>query len=501
MDSLTLDTSKRIRLGIWGLGRGMSFYRSCEALGIDVVAGCDYNAHMRERLLQSCPDAFATADADKFLAHDMDAVLLATYSTEHADDAIRAMEAGKHVLSEVTSFHTMAQGVRLVEAVEKSGLVYNLSENYPFTKENMFLAEQYRKGLFGELQYAEFEYVHNCLQLAYCYIDRTPIQPGNTVHFWRSWIHFHYYNTHSLGPLMHITGLRPTRVVAFPAQNGVPGFLDPQYQGVAPSLVSMSNGAVFRNLMGATSNDTHAKRLWGTRGAAESVGNGLHLRLGGGLGDGGKLKLNVEPQWPEGFGELAEKTGHGGGDFWVLYFFARQIRDGTPGPFDIYAAADCTSTGVLAYRSAMEGGKPYDVPNFRDVSQRDLWRDDHFAQERYDVAAGCFPPDADPEITQAFSPTMSQLVLEANTYRAICDWTTVLHVTEETQQQTLREARDNFLGRLPEVQKLYRQARTIVDAYPASDGARVLSEMLELGGEGSVALGQFPEWSALDASQ
>ena len=43
--------NKRVRLGIWGLGRGMSFFHLCEALGLDVVAGCDYNRHMREEFL------------------------------------------------------------------------------------------------------------------------------------------------------------------------------------------------------------------------------------------------------------------------------------------------------------------------------------------------------------------------------------------------------------------------------------------------------------------
>ena len=499
MPEFTLDTSKRVRLGIWGLGRGMSFYRTCEALGIDVVAGCDYNEHMRVGFLKQCPDAFATDDADAFLAHDMDAVLLATYSTEHADDAIRVLAAGKHVLSEVTSFHTMAQGVRLVETAEQSGLVYQLAENYPFTKENMFLADQYRRGLFGELQYAEFEYVHNCLELAYSYIDGVPIKPGHAVHYWRSWIHFHYYNTHSLGPIMNITGLRPTRVVALPGENGVPGFLDAQYQGIASSLVHMSNGGLFRNLMGATPNDTHAKRLWGTRGAAENVGHGLHLRLGGGLGLGAALKQRVDPSWPQGFAELAEKMGHGGGDFWVLYFFAREIRDGTPGPFDLYTAADCTSTGILAYRSACEAGTPYDVPDFRDKAQREPWRDDHFAQTRYDVTGGCFPTDADPAIVDTFAATMHGILGYANACRGLTDWTTVLDVAGDDQKQKLQEVRTQFIEKLPEIQRVYAQARTIVDAYPASDGARVLREMLELGGEADVAAGTFPAWDAFGA--
>ena len=78
------------------------------------------------------------------------------------------------------------------------------------------LARKWRDGLFGDLMYAEYEYVHECRSLVYTYIDRLPVQPGYTLHNWRSWLNFHYYNTHSLGPVMHITGTRPTRVVALP---------------------------------------------------------------------------------------------------------------------------------------------------------------------------------------------------------------------------------------------------------------------------------------------
>ena len=275
----------------------MFFYKTCAALNFDVVAGCDYNAVMRDRFLKANSDAFVTDNDEEFLAYDFDAVLLATYCPAHADNAIRCLKAGKHVLSEVISFHTMAEGVRLVEAVEKSGLVYNLSENFPFTKANMYLADKWQQGLFGDLMYAEYEYVHECRSIVYTYIDGLPVEPGWTVHNWRSWLHFHYYNTLSLGPMMIITGLRPTQVTALPAEQRLAGYLmDPlnSMGGVASSLINMSNGSVVRSLMGATTSDSHCQRIWVTRGAAK-IDGGLYLRLGGA---GQAPMLLVEPQWP-----------------------------------------------------------------------------------------------------------------------------------------------------------------------------------------------------------
>ena len=211
------DTDRRIRLGIWGLGRGQSFIRSAQFLNIDVVAGCDINPEMRASFARNVPGAFVTADEDEFLAQDIDAVLVATYFPSHAAHAIKALDRGKHVMCEVTSFRSPAEGVRLVEAVERSGKVYNLLENYPFTKENMYLKQLWDEGFFGEFIYGEYEYVHCCRQLSYGYNFRVDgkqllVEPGWVVHNWRAGLSTHLYNTHSLGPLMHITGLRPVMV-------------------------------------------------------------------------------------------------------------------------------------------------------------------------------------------------------------------------------------------------------------------------------------------------
>ena len=469
------NTNKRIKVGLWGLGRGMNFYEACAALNMDVVAGCDYNAHMRKRFLESNPGAFATDDAAAFLAADFDAVVLATFCPAHADDAIRCLQAGKHVLSEVTAFHTMAEGVRLVEAVEASGLVYNLAENYPFTAEQMFVARKWKEGLFGDLMYAEGEYVHEIRSLAHTYIDGKPIEPGDRLHSWRSWLDFHYYCTHSLGPIMHITGARPTRVVSLPGLNGLSGTLPNRHLGmgtVAPSLITMSNGAVARNLMGAMTNDTHVFRYWGTNGSAE-IGDGLSLRLGS---SGGSPKLKVDADWGE-LTPLAEKMGHGGGDFFVLYYFARQLLFGETAPFDIYSAADVTIPGILAYRSAQENGKAYDVPDFRHKAERRKWRNDNQACPRYDVEHGCFPKRADKRLTRGFNTIMKDLFHHTAVYRAYADWSRVSESVKEQKQ--LVEVADALIEAYPGMRRNLRKARRLADAYPRSDGARMLRAMLE----------------------
>ena len=467
----------------------MSFFSTCKFLNIDVVAGCDYNEHMRVNFLKHNPGAFVTADAEEFLKQDFDAVLLATFCPSHANDAIQCLQAGKHVLSEVTSFFSMAEGVKLVEEVEKQKLVYNLAENYPFSAANMWLASRWKEGLFGEMIYAEYEYVHECRMLCYTYIDGIPVKPGHNVHNWRSWFNFHYYCTHSLGPVMVITGTRPTMVETFPCKQHIAGYL-PVGKGDAngtmtPSLIQMNNGGVVRNLMGAATNDGHSQRIWGTLGAYEIGHDGVKLRLGA---SGGSPMMNVNPQW-EGLGELAAQTGHGGGDFWTLYYFAREIFTGEKGPFDIYGGCDVTIPGIQALRSSLEGGKPMEVPDFRNKADRDRYRSDDWQLERYDVKRGVFGGATLNDKAANFSSTMKDIVIYAPMYRAYADWKKVQ--SSMTRPEEFLPVAKRLLENHDKLVATYKDARAIVDAYPDSDGARVLGEMLEVGEEKKVLAAGF----------
>ena len=474
-------TNKRIRLGIWGLGRGSSFVKAAKELNIDVVAGCDFNPLMRDEFAKNCPDAFVTSDDKEFLAYkDMDAVLIATFFAGHAEHTIRALEAGFHVMCEVTSFFTPAEGVRVVEAVEKSGKIYHLLENYPFTKESMYLADLWKKGFFGEFMYGEFHYLHDCRSLCYGYNmpGCPPVEPGYQAHHWRSWLNFHYYNTHSLGPVMKITGLRPEKITAFPNAVPLPGYLDDGAMGKAcASLIQMSNGGVFRNLTGATTGDNHmGKRLWGTRASAESERHGLYLRIGAG---GHTPQVAVEPQWPE-LGELADSCGHGGGDFWELYYFAREVLTGEPGPWGIYAACDVTLAGIMAVRSSQNGGIPVEIPDFRNKEVREKYRNDNFAQEHFDPAA-IFPADCDKTLAGRFNSVMLKLIRNAQILRAAFDGSVIWNeLRDDAARLAVLKSVTQAEGLLPEFFSAREEAEELLAAYPESLAAKPLGEMLAL---------------------
>lgn len=482
---LPFGTDRKIRLGIWGLGRGLNFIHSARALNIEIVAGCDITPMMRQNFASIAPDAYVTDNEDDFLAQDFDAVLIATFFRDHARHTIKALEAGKHVMCEVTSFFTPAEGVAVVEAVEKSGKVYNLLENYPFSRENLFLRQLWQEGLFGDFMYAEYDYVHECRALSYAWNVNggVPVEPGWTVHNWRSLLNYHYYNTHSLGPVMAITGTRPVSVTATPCDVTLDGFLEGVRKGTAcPSLIKMDNGGVVRNLMGSTTGDFHTSgRIWGTRASADKMGP-LKIRIGG---SGFGMQLNVNPEWPE-MKELANQAGHGGGDFWELYYFARQILTGQPAPWDIYSAADVTLTGIMAAISCQNNGEPIPIPDFRKPDVRDQFRHDHRVVWPTDVdTQNLFPEGHDTAITGHFSSVMtafypcqgmSGLPLVREAFDGIRLYP---HLADANGRLQVISAVNKLLRDLPSLQQNVAKAQRIADAYPNTIPGKTIRRLLD----------------------
>lgn len=134
---LSANEEKRvIRLGVLGLSRGRTFAKDSFEIGIKLVAVCDRNEKKLNSFKDDHPDVAIYDDYDQFLEHDMDAVVVANYFHQHAPYAIKALRAGKHVMSETAACKTIQEGVELCREVEKSGKIYMFAENYPFFSTN-----------------------------------------------------------------------------------------------------------------------------------------------------------------------------------------------------------------------------------------------------------------------------------------------------------------------------------------------------------------------------
>ena len=140
---------RKCRIGVVGIGRGSMMWNYCkDADNAELVAICD----KWEQGLENVKKELGTGgisyytDYDEFLKHDMDAVMLANYATEHAPFAIKAMEAGKSVISEVLPCQTMAEAVALIECTVRTGKTYCYAENYCFMGAPREIRKKYKEG-------------------------------------------------------------------------------------------------------------------------------------------------------------------------------------------------------------------------------------------------------------------------------------------------------------------------------------------------------------------
>ena len=407
---------KQIKVGIFGTGkRGLSLFANLMKLNCEITAICDSQPERLEEANRALGGTAAVyTDFEAFLNHGLDAVILANYFHEHAPYAIRCFEKGIHVFSECLSNGTMAEGVALIRAFEKSSSIYMMAENYPQMKFNREMKRVCDGGTLGRILYAEGEYNHPgdpndiSFKKQYNYFE----------HHWRNFAPRSYYITHSLGPLMHATGATPRRVTAFNVYAPVEGDVPIATRvGDQASIITMQNddGSVFR-VTGCAAFGAHhnAYRICGTNGQIENLrglGEKVMLRYNRWAVPQDAQEINFyEPEWNDRDETFISESGHGGSDYLTVRMFVECIRQGKQPehPFDIYGAVNMASVGILAHRSMLAGGQPIDIPDFREEAARKQYENDwdspfYCTDGRTPTIPCCSHPD--------HAPTQSQIKL------------------------------------------------------------------------------------------
>lgn len=118
---------RRLRVGVLGCGpiAQAAHLESCtKAANADLYAICDVADDLRQRMTATHAPQKSFADYDAMLADpDLEAVIIATSDSFHVPAAIRALEAGKHVLCEKPVATGIEQAEELRQAVKASGKV------------------------------------------------------------------------------------------------------------------------------------------------------------------------------------------------------------------------------------------------------------------------------------------------------------------------------------------------------------------------------------------
>ncbi|MCQ2462542.1 MAG: Gfo/Idh/MocA family oxidoreductase [Clostridia bacterium] len=363
---------KKIKIGIAGT-RGMSTVMGLNAIeDVEITAMCDLD----EQHLNEAADKIGVKNRyrifDDMLESDIDAVIIATPMQCHVPQAIAALEAGKHVMCEVTAGVTMDELWWLCETVEKYKKIYMYAENYIYDARVQQVKNMVKSGVFGEPYYAEGMYLHN--------IGNLFVYPNGKTSwrsFWQCGKRGNFYPTHSVGPVMQwFPGDRITEISTF--SPGVYNDLGLKQDSGTTTMCRTEKGKLLNIRVDCMSPRPHNMdfyQLQGTLGHFQSRSHGDDYDRVSFIGEDSPIhsmkwkKLEEYNMYmPERFLNATEeqkKAGHNGGDFFIVEDFINAIRTNTQPELDVYKACEWTAVGLLSELSVTNNGKTMYVPHFR----------------------------------------------------------------------------------------------------------------------------------------
>lgn len=406
---------EKIKVGIFGAGRGLDLAQYFKKLGCEIVAICDFN---KSRLdldqIESEHNAKTYMDFDEFINHGFDVVVLANFFHEHSKYAIKCFKKNIHVLCECLSNVTMAEGVELLSEFKNSKSIYMLAENYPQLIYNREIKKVCDSGTLGDFVYAEGEYNHPISAYDKFYMKNYNYHPTH----WRNYLPRTYYLTHSLGPIMNATGATPKKVTAFPvfmpADKDEPNF---SYVGDIASFIMTQNddGSVFK--FSASTNYgayNSSYRIIGKKGQIENLrgmDDKIMLRYNPWDVPEGQQEINCySAEWNDpDEEELKKGVGHSGADYLTVRYFLDCVkaRKQPEFPFDIVSAVNMASVAILAHRSVLNGSIPFEIPDLTKEQDIKKYKDDNLSPFWQDNNPPTVPCCSRPD----YKPTRKQVSL------------------------------------------------------------------------------------------
>ena len=320
---------------------------------------------------------------DDILGTDVDAVVIITQHWMHGPQAVKALRAGKHVYSAVPCAENIPEITELVRTVEQTGRIYMMGETSYYYPHVVWCREQHRRGVFGDITYAEASYQHDW--------DITSIDSRGIIRA-RTGDKFlelagsppMHYATHSVSQVVGVTGAHMTRVSALGWRDRhADGIYDPavnKYRNAfsnETALFAMSDGACarvnefrrvghpggeFMTLCGteASFEYTQAGRVVIGKGFEDTKRLDDILTLRPGV-YGGTAAVQDVARLPAAFASLPNN--HWGSHQFLVDDFVKACVTGEQPPNHVWQAARYMIPGLVAHESAEQGGVQLAVPD------------------------------------------------------------------------------------------------------------------------------------------
>ena len=395
-----IEKLPHIRLGVVGMGdRGCCCVDRMGYLpGVTVTAICDNVEEKVARARKMLADSGRPAakeylgnEAWKALCDDpnVDVVYNTTPWALHAPVQLAAMRAGKHVFTEVPGALTVDECWELVETSEKTNRSCMMLENCCYGEVEMLILNLAKLGMLGEIVHAEGGYIHDLRWM--CNTDWPACEcwrfAENRDHGGNR------YPTHGLLPLClamdvnrgdrldYLVSVDSCRAnfQAYMAEKLKPDdprrLADVKMPDMNITTVKTAKGKTILIQHDVASPRPYSRNILvsGTKGIVrdypfrvvleDSVGAGAHRWY-----DEKKSTEFFEhwqhPLWKT-LGDLARRIGgHDGMDFVMDARWVYCLQQGVPLDMDVYDLATSSCLCELTERSAADGSRPCEIPDF-----------------------------------------------------------------------------------------------------------------------------------------
>jgi len=392
-------------LGIVGAGQfAGQFAKLFQAHpGVGDVTVTDLLPERADRLVSQYGLAGTHPTFEAMLESDVDAIALFTQRWTHGPLVVQALRAGKHVYSAVPMAISEEEIAAIIDAVRETGLTYMMGETSQYNPATVYARQKIAEGGFGRLFYAEGDYVHD-MDLGF--YEAYQYSGGEN---WKSTASYPplLYPTHSVGGVL---GAWQTHAVSVSAI----GVRDERGDGVfdrevsqfdndfsnATALFEVAGGGSFRtNEFRRVGYPSHIResrfRFFGTDGSLEQLATvsfwqdkkgvedvSAHLQPAPTLSADDPSLAEVAPALRDAFTsgsapvhdrsglpkEFAElPNGHEGSHHFLVDDFVTAVTTRTLPTVNAWVAARYTLPGIVAHRSALQGGARLDIPDFGDA--------------------------------------------------------------------------------------------------------------------------------------
>lgn len=363
--------SQKIRIGIVGLGFGAEFIPIYQAHPDSELVAVSQRS---EKDLNRIADHFGIVGRytsyDAMLHDpDIDAIHINTPIGAHADQAVAALNAGKHVACTVPMAVSIKDCQRVARAQEQSGKSYMMMETSVYTREFLYAKDLVNSGNFGRIQFLRGAHIQ---------------EMAGWPDYWKELPPMHYA-THAVSPLLALAGHEARSVRGFGSgrvnrelRSGAPNF------AVESALFSLRDSdiamEVTRSLYDVAREYVESFDVYGERMSYEwqQLEREQPVVFTGEDGQrvdvpdyADRLPAEIREFTTRGVYDSTENqhlsftqgSGHGGSHPHLAHEFISSLVEGRP-PFpDVYASANWTASGISAHESALSGVE-IEIPDF-----------------------------------------------------------------------------------------------------------------------------------------